>query len=362
MPTLERLYLEEKLERTSLLDLMRSVTALPIVLIQDCATGTANNHLMCCGESRRVWKSVAPQPYSGSGVAWIVDSGASNGLREELNVVGRKDCTQSGCPNDGDRDRAGHGTMIAGVIGAIGNSKGVIGVAPGVPINSLRVVSGSSGQFNLINLVYALSWLEGNATASNDNNNLTPSPGDVINISLGLPWSTTDANQDEFGGSLKRLADNRFKISIAAGNTDVLGDLGYVQAIFPAELGGYRATSGGGLIATASAMQRDESFWPLSAFGNFTAKGMDDSARVPDFVEPGADIVSLWPGPDLSRCSGTSLAAAFLSGILLWGAPTADGYAQFDPSAGKTDLGFKPRPDKPDDYDPTLLDKIGIKP
>ncbi len=309
----------------------------------------------------RVWKTT-PTTYNKGGVAWIIDSGIGSDFNGELNIQSRKNCTRSGCLTDGLRDRVGHGTMIAGIIGAIGgNSKGVVGVAPGVPIHALRVVEDSSGQFNIMSLVYALAWLEGNASDAPDGNLDTPSPGDVINISLGTPWLPGDPTLQAVADSLKNLADLGLRISIAAGNSHVLNDLGYVQSIFPARLGAYRSAAKG-VIATASAIEISDRFWQMSAFGNFTAEGKASAKRLPDFAEPGVDIVSLWPNADLAKCSGTSMSAAFLSGILLWGDPKPDGKAKYDRSAEVVGLTHKPAPGTDTDYVEELYDTIAIKP
>lgn len=311
---------------------------------------------------KRVWKYATPTAYTGPSVAWIIDSGLGTGFAGELNIVDKLDCTQSGCPSDGQKsDSVGHGTMIAGIIGAMtGNSKGVVGVAPGVPINSLRVIDDSTGELNFSSVANALAWLNGNATTFIDGKNTTPSAGDIINISLGGPWSFSDANQEAIETALLSLASKGLKISIAAGNTDVLNELGYVQAIFPARMGAYTHDSGG-LIATASAFGRvnnEDWFWQLSAFGNYTSNGKN----LPDYAEPGVDIISLWPDASLAQCSGTSLSAAHLSGILLWGPVDRDGYVQYDRSAEKVGLDHKPSPGIPTDYEPTLLDPVGAIP
>ena len=290
-----------------------------------------------------VWQSKKPKDYSNGHVAWVVDSGVSKGLSEELNVDERLNCTESGCPDDGQKtDRVGHGTMIAGIIGAkSGNSKGLVGVAPGATINSLRVVNESTGELNLTSVLQALAWLLANATAGDDGKTNTPSPGDVINLSLGAAWLPISKSQEEIETALRQLADKGLKISIAAGNSDILGGLAYVHAISPARAGGYGPTAKKGLIATASAFDRDTNFWPLSAFGNFYDYFEKDVHKqrpsLPSYAEPGAEILTLWPGPDLAICSGTSLAAAHLSGILLWGDVLSEGYGQDRSLSGKAE-------------------------
>ena len=272
-----------------------------------------------------VWQKKAPENYAGGHVAWVIDSGIGTGFYGELNSPHQYDCTQSGCPNDGQAtDRVGHGTMIAGIIGAKkDNKKGIFGVAPGATINSLRVVDDSTGQLNLSSVVIALNWMLGNVTDKDDKKPDTPSPGDVVNLSLGTAWLPGSKTQSKIEESLRLLADKGLKISIAAGNANALNGVAYVHAITPARAGGYGPTAKGGLIATVSAFDNAGSFWRFSAFGNYFDYFDQDKHKqrvsLPSYSEPGVDILSLWPGPNLAICSGTSLAAAHLSGILLWG-------------------------------------------
>jgi hypothetical protein len=279
-------------------------------------------------------------------------------LGDELDVVGRKDCTQRNCPDDKMKkwaDRIGHGTVIAGIIGAKNNGKGIIGVAPGAKINSLRVTDGREALSNLSFVNNALTWLDDNVT--NDNEPATPSPGDVVNLSLGLGWSPlTTSAQAGIELLVGKLADKGLKVSIAAGNIDTLDGQGYVQAISPARAGGYENTGSGGAVRTASGIDANDEFWKFSAFGNFllNTSGVQQKGP-PDFAEPAADIISIWPGKELARCSGTSLAAAYLSGLLLWGKPKDGGPVKSDPSALEPGSAASAPV-----YDPTRAEPIGV--
>jgi hypothetical protein len=72
-----------------------------------------------------------PTPASAPAVA-VIDSGS--GPHPDLNVVGGVDCIL-GLSH---RDDNGHGSHVAGTIGAVNNGEGVVGVAPGVPIYSVK--------------------------------------------------------------------------------------------------------------------------------------------------------------------------------------------------------------------------------
>src|SRR5947209_9248952 len=66
----------------------------------------------------------------------VIDSGI-DATHPDLNVVGGVDCTGG----QGFSDTFGHGTMVAGIIGARDNSFGVVGVVPGASLWAVRVLA-----------------------------------------------------------------------------------------------------------------------------------------------------------------------------------------------------------------------------
>ncbi len=71
----------------------------------------------------------------------VINTGS--GPHVDLNVVGGKDCTGTGSF----ADNHGHGSHVAGTIGALDNDIGVVGVAPGARIHSLKVLDGAGNGF-----------------------------------------------------------------------------------------------------------------------------------------------------------------------------------------------------------------------
>src|SRR5215212_8300034 len=82
----------------------------------------------------------------------VIDTGI-DGHHPDLNVVGGYNCTSSN--RDAWSDGNGHGTHVAGTIGALDNGSGVVGVAPGARLWAIKVLvplsDGSSGGL--------LSWI-----------------------------------------------------------------------------------------------------------------------------------------------------------------------------------------------------------
>jgi subtilisin len=75
----------------------------------------------------------------------VIDTGS--GPHGDLNVVGGKNCSTGKSFSDGN----GHGTHVAGTIGATTNGTGVVGVAPGIRIFSVRVLNNAgSGSWSSV--------------------------------------------------------------------------------------------------------------------------------------------------------------------------------------------------------------------
>ena len=78
-----------------------------------------------------------------------------------------------------------HGTHVAGLIGAASNTIGVIGVAPGVKIQPVRVLGSEGG--TTADLVAGIRWAAGLTVSGAP---LNPTPAKVINISMGTDSAT----------------------------------------------------------------------------------------------------------------------------------------------------------------------------
>lgn len=286
------------------------------------------------------------------GRVWIIDSGVDNssGL---LNILGNlavncvdQDQNAGVCPSAGSADYdddVGHGTMIAGIIGAslvdLDNDgqadDGISGVAPKAKIVPVKAFD-SRGRSRLsAGPLAALNHVWNKATVN-----------DVVNISWGTDWVSVLRKQTldtvaELNKRVHKLADKGLKVVIAAGNASP-DHPNWVAFVSPAASGSYVSTNGsGGEVRTVSAVisEKDaqgqwkpDQFWPGSNFG----------IRPPDFAEPGRDILSLWPGGSKNKaraCSGTSFAAAHLAGIYVRGTPKMEGQANGDPDGQPDPVG-----------------------
>jgi subtilisin family serine protease len=182
-------------------------------------------------------------------------------------------------------DCYGHGTHVAGIIGAVRNNDvGVDGIAPSVKVMMVRAVpDGDERDKDIANAIrYAV-----------DNG------AQVINMSFGKAFSPQKAAVD----SAVRYADAHGVLMVhAAGNDAENSD---VKASFPSPnyLGGGRAQNW--IEVGASSWKSGESLVaPFSNYGH----------TLVDVFAPGVDILSTVPG-GYERDSGTSMAAPVVTGL-----------------------------------------------
>jgi subtilisin family serine protease len=208
--------------------------------------------------------------------AWIVDSGIDF-THPDLNVdIARSRTFVSGGTSANDDN--GHGTHVAGIIGALNNNIGVLGVASGANLVSLKVM-GADGTGTLSAIIQALAYINTSASA-----------GDVVNMSFGLDGISSTLNDQMISTANKGIF-----FAVAAGNDGKAADL-----ISPA------ATNGTN-IYTVSAIDSLDHFASFSNFGN----------DVVDYAQPGVRILSTYSSGRYAILSGTSMATPHLAGLLL---------------------------------------------
>ena len=271
----------------------------------------------------------------------VIDTGS--GPHSDLNIAGGKNCQTGNSFSDGN----GHGTHVAGTIGAINNSAGVVGVAPGIPIYSVRVLDNrGSGRWS--NVICGIDWVTANASLKNIK---------VANMSLGGA-GTDDGNCGNTNGDALHKA---VCSSVAAGVTYVVAagndnvDLsGFVPAAYDEVLAvtavaDFNGQPGGGAAATCRADVDDRA----ADFSNFAAAGVDDGHTI---AAPGVCINSTWKGGGYNIISGTSMASPHAAGTAALciakgtcsGAPSAViGKLRADALAQPLGYGFLGAPSNP---------------
>jgi subtilisin len=208
--------------------------------------------------------------------AWVIDTGIDMD-HPDLNV----DATRSKSfltANTSADDENGHGTHVAGIIGAKNNNIGMLGVASGATLVSLRVLD-KDGNGTLSAMIQALAYVNANAKA-----------GDVVNMSLG-----EDGISEILDQQVQATAAKGIYISLAAGNDGKAANL-----FSPGRTNGAN-------IYTVSAVDSLDNFASFSNFGN----------DVVDYAAPGVRILSTYKDGKYAKMSGTSMAAPHVAGLLL---------------------------------------------
>lgn len=208
--------------------------------------------------------------------AWIVDSGIDID-HPDLNVDQTR--SKSFIPNvTSFDDENGHGTHVAGIIGAKNNDFGVMGIAADATLVSCRVLD-KDGKGTLSSIIQALAYIGANAKA-----------GDVINMSIG-----EDETSDVLDQQVQAIAAKGIYVAIAAGNDSKAADL-----FSPGRANGDN-------IFTVSAVDSLGNFASFSNYGN----------DVVDFAAPGVRILSTYKDGLYAKMSGTSMATPHVAGLLL---------------------------------------------
>jgi subtilisin family serine protease len=223
-----------------------------------------------------------------SATAWVIDSGIDLD-HPDLNVDVNRSRTFLGGRTTPD-DQNGHGTHVAGTIAAKKNGIGVVGVAPGTTVVSVRVLDRrGSGSFS--GVIDGIDYVGGAGQS-----------GDVANMSLGGGFS--QALNDAVVA-----ASSKVKFALAAGNEST-------DAATKSP-----ASANGPNIYTVSAVDHNDRWASFSNYGNPPV----------DYAEPGVSILSTYKDGGYATLSGTSMATPHLAGILLLGGVRSDGTAIGDP-------------------------------
>lgn len=231
--------------------------------------------------------------------AWVIDSGIDLD-HPDLNVDVARSRSFLGGTSTAD-DQNGHGTHVAGTIAAYDNAIGVIGVAPGAPVVSVRVLD-RRGSGSTSGVIAGVDYVAQYGRA-----------GDVANMSLGGGVSTALDN------AVVNAASGGVRFALAAGN-----ESDHANNHSPARANGPN-------VYTVSAFGSGDRWASYSNYGNPPI----------DFAEPGSSIKSTWLNAGYNTISGTSMATPHLAGLLLTGSVRNGGNVIGDPDGNPDVIGVK---------------------
>jgi subtilisin family serine protease len=200
--------------------------------------------------------------------AYVIDTGI-DASHPDLNVVEFRQYA-----NGPSRDCNGHGTHVAGTIGARDDTAGVVGVAPGIRLHAIKVLN-CAGSGSWSGVISGINYVASTTTR----------PA-VANMSLGGPQNT--AVDDAVKGAVARGVF----FGVAAGN-----DGANACAHSPAAAG---TTSGVDTVAATDSSDAEASW---SNYGTCV-----------DIWAPGVSIYSTYKSGGYATLSGTSMATPHVVG------------------------------------------------
>ena len=272
----------------------------------------------------------------------VIDDGLDRD-HPDLNVVGGKTCVGK------DWDDGQHGTFVAGLIGALDNSDGVVGVAPGVRLWGVRVLS-ERGFGSTADIICGIEWVTRHADII-----------DVANMSIG-GYNTHNPPCTKPNGAQRPIRAFHRAIcrSVAAGVTYVAAagnesldarvspPAAWPEVIATSAIGDSDGQPGGlgEPLSDCEPRQEDDHFAYFSNFG-----------EVIDIAAPGVCVQSTLPGGRYGVWSGTSFASPIAAGGAALYLATHPGATPSDVRTGLISLRETgPIPDDPDGVDEGILD------
>ncbi|WP_372728929.1 S8 family serine peptidase [Nocardioides sp.] len=226
----------------------------------------------------------------------VIDTGADL-THPDLNIyrAGAKNCS-IGAINA--NDMHGHGTHVAGTIGALDDTKGVVGMAPGARIWPVKVLTDAGTGLNS-DVICGIDYVTANASKI-----------EVANMSLGGAGTDDQncgaTNKDAMHAAICRSVAAGITYVVAAGNDseDAKNSTpaAYDEVITVSALADFNGLPGGGAPSTCRSDVDD-------TFANFSNYGADV-----DLIAPGVCINSTWRLGGYSSISGTSMASPHVAG------------------------------------------------
>jgi subtilisin len=251
---------------------------------------------------RRIGAATPTQVHAASGVGVAVLDTGIDLANADLNAVSGVNCVKSGRAQDDN----GHGTNVAGIIAAKNQGAGVVGVAPGTTLYSVKVLN-SRGTGTLSEILCGINWVTANEATLN-----------IKVANMGLTGA--GANDNNCGSTNHDAEHQAICRSTAAGVTYVAaaGNNGtsfanYIPAAYPEVLTATAMTDTDGLpggVGPAPCIkgEKDDMY---ASYSNY-AVSMTDQAHA--IAAPGTCVTSDQLGGGTSTYYGTSQAAPHVAG------------------------------------------------
>jgi hypothetical protein len=237
----------------------------------------------------------------------VLDTGIAG--HRDLVIGGGVNCTESG-GRAAWSDRNGHGTHVAGTIGAIDNGRGVVGVAPGVELWSVRVLDANARGY-MSWIICGLDFVARKRRA--DGGRFF----DAASMSISGPLDSRgpcDSTRSPYQAATCRVVASGVPVVVAAGNKSrdarSYRPGAYENVITVSALADFDGRPGGegrqADICPFYSSDVDDTFADFSNFGPDV-----------DLIAPGKCILSTYLNGRYGWMSGTSMATPHVTGAVL---------------------------------------------
>ena len=241
----------------------------------------------------------------------VIDTGIDL-AHPDLNAVAGRNCLGTGAPLDDN----GHGTHVAGSIGARNTGAGTVGVAPGTKLFAVKVLD-AAGDGTWSSIICGIDWAAATRTDADPANDIA-----VANLSLGgtgSPVGTCPSTTDPLHRSVCAATAAGVTLVVAAGNDG--WDFDYapapdVPAVYPEVLTvSAMSDSDGrsGQLGPAPACRAGEADDRYASYSNFAATAGGAAHLI---AAPGTCVTSSARGGGQAVMSGTSMAAPHVAGAV----------------------------------------------
>ena len=261
---------------------------------------------------RRVEAATATSAHEASDAnVAVIDTGVDLD-HSDLNVVDGKNCVGAG-PADDDH---GHGSHVAGTIGAKNNGSGVVGVAPGTKIYSVKALN-AQGSGTWSQIISAVDWVTSTRSDSDPSNDIQ-----VANMSLGgggVPVNPCSTTTDALHKAICRSTTAGVTYAVAAGNDG--WDFDYapqpdVPAAYPEVLTVSAVSDSDGVpggTGGAPSCRTSEDDDSAASFSNYAATAGGANHTI---AAPGVCVYSTTKNGGYTTMSGTSMASPHMAGAI----------------------------------------------
>jgi subtilisin family serine protease len=260
-----------------------------------------------------------------AGAVAVVDGGIDL-ANTDLDARNGINCITAGATA---KDDNGHGTNVAGIIGARKNGAGVVGVAPGAPLYAVKVL-GKTGLGTLSQILCGINWVTANAAQLGIR---------VANMSVAGVGSDDgncgNTNADSWHKAICSSTAAGVTWVVAAGNSgkDLATTIpaAYGEALTVTAMSDTDGLSGA--AGAAPACSRNDADDRYGSYSNFAVAPL---AAAHTMAAPGTCVVSTKLGGGTSTYNGTSQAAPHVAAAaaLCVGTSAAPGPCAGLPPAG----------------------------